>query len=119
MANGHGGTRQGSGRKPPPREPAEAIVDAEQRIAQRLPALIDRLFALAEAETPNFRALKYLVDRVMGRPVTANDLLPTTACTDAELIERTKEALAAMLSASAHEPQTDSARPVPTDDCPV
>jgi hypothetical protein len=74
-------------------EPAEAIVDAEQRIADRLPILIDRLFELAEGPEPNLGAIKYLVDRVMGKPPSVHDLPPATGCTDQELVERAREVL--------------------------
>jgi hypothetical protein len=81
MANGHGGARAGAGRKPKAEKYIATINEAERRIADRLPELIDHLFDLAcgvfceEAdarrvyqERPDRAALVYLVDRVMGKP---------------------------------------------------
>src|SRR5947209_19480465 len=95
MAYDHGGPRRGAGRKRVAREPAAAIADAEQRIAERLPILIERLFELADTGVPNLGAIKYLLDRVMGRPPSVHDLPPATGCTYEELIERAKRLLAA------------------------
>jgi hypothetical protein len=84
MANGHGGARKGAGRKPKAQLYARQIRRAEKRIADELPDLIDRLSELAagvrvvkQAEDgeekvyrkpPDLRALRYLIDRIMGRP---------------------------------------------------
>jgi hypothetical protein len=46
---------------------------------------------LATADDPHFGALKYLIDRVMGKAVSVNDLPPATACTDAEMVERLED----------------------------
>jgi hypothetical protein len=85
MANGHGGRRPGAGRKPKAERFASKIAAAEKRIADRLPDLVDRLFELADGVTiqktdseggvdiytqpPNIRALVYLVDRILGKPL--------------------------------------------------
>lgn len=107
---GHGGRRAGAGGKPgqphdpgPGRTPTRKVYDtpirrAERRICDRLPFLIDKLFELAEGvcveredkegntfvyrEKPDFKALSYLVDRIMGRPtqpVTLVDAVRTIA----------------------------------------
>jgi hypothetical protein len=88
MADSRGGKRAGAGR------PAGAkakrhetrIAQAKERIAGKLPDLLDALFELAEGVTvqevkdgqtvvytrpPDFKAASYLVDRVMGKPVQA------------------------------------------------
>ena len=81
-----GGARPGSGRKPKPKHTA-AVRKAEKRIADRLPDLVDNMFILAEGvrvekmtigvdgpqtavfqEPPNFKALEYLMNRIMGKP---------------------------------------------------
>lgn len=48
MGNGHGGARHGSGRKPSAIKFETAIAQAEGRIADRLPSLIDNMFVLAD-----------------------------------------------------------------------
>lgn len=48
MGNGHGGARPGSGRKPSAIKFETAIAQAEGRIADRLPSLIDNMFVLAD-----------------------------------------------------------------------
>jgi hypothetical protein len=48
MANGHGGVRQGAGRKAKAEAYAGAITAAERRIADRLPRLLDNLEYLAD-----------------------------------------------------------------------
>lgn len=81
---GKGGARPGAGRKRAADKYATAINQAERRIADRLPDLIDKLFELADGVTvmerdahgrekvydrpPDFKAASYLVDRVMGKP---------------------------------------------------
>jgi hypothetical protein len=84
MANGHGGKRPGAGRPAKSEQHLTAIQDAEERISQRLPQLLGKLFELADGievqgfsldgspkvytRAPCFKSLSYLVDRVMGRP---------------------------------------------------
>ncbi len=79
-----GGTRPGAGR--PRKEEAHAtpIRDAERRIADRLPFIVDKLLALGDGvyveettldgsrtvyqKPPDRQALTYLFDRVAGKP---------------------------------------------------
>lgn len=84
---GHGGTRPGAGRKRKSETHAGAVAAAEGRIRDRLPALVDTLFALAEGvrvervtpdgavdvftTPPDLKAIVYLIDRVLGRPTKA------------------------------------------------
>lgn len=84
MANGHGGRRAGAGKKPRAEKFARPIAQAEKRIADRLPELIDSLFEQAAGlqvrevdhtgkekiydRPPDFRAASYLVDRILGKP---------------------------------------------------
>jgi hypothetical protein len=94
MANGHGGARAGAGRKPKFRpRPAQAIVNAEDQIADELPTLVKAMIELATGKNPNahFGALKYLLDRTMGKAVSVDDLPPATLCTPEELRERALE----------------------------
>lgn len=83
MAN-NGGARPGAGRKPKAVKYVGQITDCEDRIADRLPELIDNLFELAKGVTiqetdnrgnervytraPDFKANQYLVDRILGKP---------------------------------------------------
>ncbi len=61
-----GGPRPGSGRKRTRERFERPVEDAERRIADRLPELIDRLFEMSAAN--NYPATVYLVDRVLGKP---------------------------------------------------
>ena len=126
MANGHGGARQGAGRKQKKIKYAGRIAKAEKRIADRLVDLVDRAFELAEGvpiiqglpleaelarlrklaeqareisgdtaelaeiteqlnstaenlkhiyrSEPNFKALEYLLNRIMGKPVEKKEI---------------------------------------------
>lgn len=81
---GTGGARPGAGRKRTAVKHATAIQQAEGKIVDRLPFVIDKLFELAEGVAvekinntgglvvyqlpPDLGALKYLADRVMGKP---------------------------------------------------
>lgn len=84
-----GGARPGAGRKPKAAKYATPIATAEQRIADRLPWLIDTLFELANGVAvqeltkdgrsvyqtpPDRQALEYLINRVMGKPVEKKDV---------------------------------------------
>jgi len=80
----NGGARTGAGRKRKHDKHGTAIQQAEKRIRDRLPELIDRMFDLASGvlveETgidgrpyvyqrpPDYKAASYLIDRIMGRP---------------------------------------------------
>ena len=52
MANGHGGARPGSGRKPRAERFASEIELAERRCADRLPQVLDNLELIADGESP-------------------------------------------------------------------
>ena len=45
---------------------AEALADAEQRIVDALPGIVDRL--IKQAEAGDLKAAVYLLDRIMGKP---------------------------------------------------
>jgi hypothetical protein len=80
-----GGFRANSGRPRKPDKYGGQIAAAEARIADRLCNLVDRAFELADGVTvqeetgdggvrvytrpPDYRAIAYLADRIMGRPV--------------------------------------------------
>jgi hypothetical protein len=82
---GHGGSRHGSGRKSKSERFLGPIAEAEARIADRLPSLIDNLFVLADGVTveepmpnggvqvytraPDRQSNEYLINRIMGKPV--------------------------------------------------
>lgn len=79
-----GGARPGAGRKAKPDKFKVPIAKAERKIADKLPWLIDKAMELAEGvtvekrtavggfviyqEPPDMNAIKYLVDRIMGKP---------------------------------------------------
>jgi hypothetical protein len=82
---GHGGAREGAGRKAKPDKFKVPIAKAEKKIADKLPMLIDKALELAEGvliedfnivtmetsiyqKPPDLGAIKYLVDRIMGKP---------------------------------------------------
>lgn len=91
---GTGGRRPGAGRKPKAEKYQTAIAKAEKRIADRLPELIDNLFALADGVTvqemlpdgstnvytrpPDFKANAYLIDRIMGKPTERREIEDVT-----------------------------------------
>jgi hypothetical protein len=86
---GHGGKRNGSGRKPNADKYIGPISRAEQRICENLDDLIDLAFVRARGymakdvgpdgeveyyETPpDLKAIIYLVDRVMGKPTERHE----------------------------------------------
>ena len=86
----HGGARPGAGRKPKPDKFKIPIAKAEQKIADKLPWLIDQAMELAEGvviqeadkdgspriyqRPPDMNAIKYLVDRIMGKPTERREL---------------------------------------------
>jgi hypothetical protein len=63
--NGHGGARDGAGRKPKALIYASEIATAEQRIVSAMPELIDSL--IDSAKCGDTGAARYLLDRVLGR----------------------------------------------------
>lgn len=114
--NGHGGARANAGRRAKAEKFAAPIAAAEQRIADRLPQLIDNMFALADGVTvqttdeetgatdvytrpPDRAANIYLIDRILGKPtqrteVTGEDgepLFAGTTLTDDERLTRIAE----------------------------
>src|SRR5215217_2442850 len=83
MAGPNGGARPGSGRKPKDEKFKQPIAKAEKKIADRLPWLIDKMMELADGvyvekigltgpivyqQAPDYKAIAYLVDRIMGKP---------------------------------------------------
>jgi hypothetical protein len=64
-ATGHGGARDGAGRKPKALRYACELAEAENKIIAALPEVIDRLIAAAKAG--DVAASRYLLDRVFGR----------------------------------------------------
>lgn len=82
---GTGGARPGAGRPQKREKHAGPIARAEKRIADRLPEVVDRLLELANGVTvqettpegeeriyerpPDREAAKYLLDRIMGKPM--------------------------------------------------
>lgn len=112
-----GGTRPGSGRKPKLIKFAGPVADAEQRIADKLPTLVDTYLKLAlgqivvqredndgvtdlYAVAPEPKALTYLIDRIMGKPterieadVDVNDGVTIIAELDDETRQKVRAAL--------------------------
>lgn len=83
---GTGGARPGAGRKPKEEKHATAISEAEQKIVDKLPLIVNAMTELALGVTvqevdedtggvnvytkkPEFKAGQYLMDRIMGKPV--------------------------------------------------
>lgn len=85
-----GGARPGAGRKPQGIKSLTPVVAAEARIRDRLPSLIDNLFALADGVTvqeetsqggtrvytrpPDRQANEYLINRIMGKPIDRKEV---------------------------------------------
>ena len=65
MANGHGGYREGAGRKPKALRYEPQISAVEERIVRMLPRVVDKMIEMAL--DGDLRAGRYLVDRIMGR----------------------------------------------------
>lgn len=110
MTSGHGGSRPGSGRKSRDEKFKLPIAKAEKRIADNLPMLIDKALELAQGvlvedvnivtmqrsvyqKPPDLGAIKYLVDRIMGKPTERREI--TTP--DKPLEEMTEDELRAIL----------------------
>ncbi len=87
----NGGARPGAGRKPRDEKFKVPIAKAEKRIADKLTMLIDKALELAEGvfvedfnivtmqttvyqKPPDLGAIKYLVDRIMGKPTERKEL---------------------------------------------
>jgi hypothetical protein len=92
--NGHGGARDGAGRKPKALIYASEIATAEQRIVSAMPELIDSL--IDSAKCGDTGAARYLLDRVLGRvqlqaaPIAENTAIPFNE-SDFERAESKKE----------------------------
>lgn len=88
----HGGARPGAGRKRTRAIAESPIRAAESKIRDRLPWLVDKLFELAEgieirdtdrrtgrprtySLPPDRESIKYLIDRVMGKPTQPIDVI--------------------------------------------
>lgn len=63
--NGHGGAREGAGRKPKALRYADELAQAENKIIAALPDVIDAL--IGAAKLGDVAASRYLLDRVFGR----------------------------------------------------
>lgn len=91
----NGGARPGAGRKPKAEKFKLPIAKAEKRIADKLPMLVDKAFELAEGvlieeynlvtgkpqvyqKAPDLGAIKYLIDRIMGKPTERADVNVST-----------------------------------------
>ena len=87
----NGGARPGAGRKPKDEKFKVPIAKAEKKIADKLPMLIDKALELAEGvlvedfnivtmqtsiyqKPPDLGAIKYLVDRIMGKPTERKEI---------------------------------------------
>ena len=101
----HGGAREGAGRKAKPDKFKLPIAKAEKKIADNLPMLIDKALELAQGvhvedfniatmqttvyqKPPDLGAIKYLVDRIMGKPTERKEVSlpkPLEEMTDDEL----------------------------------
>ena len=100
---GPGGARPGAGRKRKTAKFETQIQKAESMIADRLPWLVDKAMELADGVyiekpgltgplvyqlPPDMGAIKYLVDRIMGKPTERRELTldkPLEEMTDDEL----------------------------------
>lgn len=108
----NGGARPGAGRKRKDDKFKLPIAKAEQRIADKLPQLIDNLLMLAEGvlveefsiatggkmvfqRPPDRQANEYLINRIMGKPTERREL--TTP--DKPLEEMSEDELRAILKA--------------------
>ena len=93
-ANGHGGAREGAGRKPKALRYASELAQAEGRIMAALPAAIEALEKAASLG--DVQAAKYLLDRAFGKvkeqaaPVAEDTAAPYTE-EDAEYDARKAE----------------------------
>lgn len=77
----HGGARTGAGRKPKAEKFGISIDEAERKIADGLPELVDLQFKRARGvlaldldgevyqQPPDRQAIEYLINRIMGKPV--------------------------------------------------
>lgn len=89
--NGHGGKREGAGRKPKSLRYADELAQAENKIIAALPDVIDGLIVAAKAG--DVAASRYLLDRVFGRvkeqsAAPADDMSFPYSDADVEAAER-------------------------------
>jgi hypothetical protein len=88
--NGHGGAREGAGRKPKALQYENEIATAEAQILAALPDVIESL--ICRAQNGDVSAAKYLIDRVFGRiaeqaaPLADDTAIPFSEA-DAECLE--------------------------------
>ena len=66
--NGHGGAREGAGRKPKALAYADTAALVEEKIAAALPDITDAL--IEAAKKGDLGAARYLCDRLLGRVAT-------------------------------------------------
>ena len=59
----------GPGRRKKADKFARPIAQAEKRIADHLPELIDNMLRLASGDPPDRAANEYLLNRIMGKPI--------------------------------------------------
>lgn len=88
--NTWGGARPSAGRKSKAEKHATAIEKAEGKVVDHLPALVDRMLLLGYGvrqtrktpqgeevvftTPPNFRALAYLIDRILGKATERQEI---------------------------------------------
>lgn len=85
----NGGARANAGRKRRAEKFETQIQRAEKKIADRLPWIVDKMFELADGvyvekpgltgpiiyqQAPDYKALAYLADRIMGKPTERKEL---------------------------------------------
>ncbi len=92
--NGHGGARDGAGRKPKALKYATELADAENVLMSALPSAVAAL--VAAADNGDVSAAKYLLDRAFGRVQTqkvciAENVEPLFTEADAEAQEKRRE----------------------------
>jgi hypothetical protein len=95
-ATGHGGAREGAGRKPKALLYADEIATAEAQILAALPDVLSGL--IERAKGGDTAAAKYLIDRVFGRiaeqnAAIANDTSIPFSEADAEAAEKNHDVL--------------------------
>lgn len=115
---GKGGVRPGAGRPPGKLSRvlyATPIQQAETKISERLPWLVDQLLILAEgvviqkddklgrpviySAPPDRAAIEYLMDRVMGKPTQPVDILAVVRVMAAQAGLSDEETAAAVIEA--------------------
>jgi len=92
--NGHGGARDGAGRKPKALRYASELAAAEEKLMSALPSAIETL--TAASQSGDVAAAKYLLDRAFGRVqaqkvCVAENIEPPFSEADAEAKEKRRE----------------------------